>query len=150
MRWLCTSILTGTFLLAPGPALHSACNPKSAGPAVVVPVLRSARLSRLDLEVGGELSGLPPGTTRYISRDALLTLPQTTFTVTDDPNFTGSTQVSGVLLEELFQHLGAARNADFIVAICHDQYHANYPGAYIAAHHPLLVLAIDGKPLRYG
>jgi mono/diheme cytochrome c family protein len=146
MRWLGMSLLTGTILLAPAPALHSTGNPKSTRPVVAVSMLRSERLSGLDLEVGGELSGLPPGTTGYIPREALLTLPQTTYTVTDDTNFTGSTKVSGVLLEELFQHLDAARDSDFIVAICQDRYHANYPHAYITAHHPLLVLAINGKP----
>jgi mono/diheme cytochrome c family protein len=33
-----------------------------------------------------------------------------------------------------------------VVAICDDQYRAHYPRAYIAAHHPLLVLNINGKP----
>ena len=136
--------MIATLLLFPSPALHSAGNSDSAGSAVVIP-LQSARLSPLDLEVGGELSGVPPGTTRYISRDTLLTLPQVTYTVTDDPNFTGSTQVSGVLLEDLFQHLGASPDSDLIVAICRDQYNGSYSRDYIAAHHPLLVLAINGK-----
>ncbi len=96
--------------------------------------------------MGGELAGVPPGTTRYISRDALLSLPQATYTVNDDANFNGPTQVSGVLLEDLFQHLNAAPDSDQIVAICRDQYNGNYPRAYTAAHHPLLVLAINGKP----
>ena len=32
-----------------------------------------------------------------------------------------------------------------VVAICDDKYHANYPRAYIAAHHPLLVLKVNGE-----
>ena len=36
--------------------------------------------------------------------------------------------------------LGAAPAADMVVAICDDKYRANYPRAYLAAHHPLLVL----------
>src|ERR1700690_2881907 len=142
MRWLCASLMIATLLLFPSPALHSAANSDSAGSALVIP-LQSARLSSLDLEVGGELAGVSPGTTRYISRDALLSLPQATYTVTD-PNFTGSTQVSGILLKDLFRHLGANPDSDLIVAICRDQYNGSYPRAYIAAHHPLLVLAING------
>ena len=146
MRRLCTRLMTGTLLLCfSSSVLHSAGNPKSASAAAVVPV-HSARLSPLDLEVAGDLAGLPPGTTLYVSRDALLTLPQTAFTATDDANFTASTQISGVPLKDLFQQLGAAPDADLIVAICRDQYNGNYPSAYIAAHHPLLVLAISGRP----
>ncbi len=143
MRLLCTTLLAATTLLLSGPALDSAAHAK---PAVFSPALHRARHSPLDLEVGGELSGLPSSTTRYITRDDLLALPQVAFTVIDDPNFTGPTQVSGVPLEELVRHLVASPDSDLTVAICEDQYRANYPGAYITAHHPVLVLTINGKP----
>jgi mono/diheme cytochrome c family protein len=81
-----------------------------------------------------------------VTRDQLLALPQETYTVTGDPNLTAPTQVSGVPLEALARHLGAAPDADVIVAICDDQYHAQYPRSYVAAHHPLLVLTVNGKP----
>jgi hypothetical protein len=32
-----------------------------------------------------------------------------------------------------------------VVAICADGYRSNYPAAYLAAHHPVLVLTVDGK-----
>jgi cytochrome c2 len=108
--------------------------------------LRAQRTSATDLEVGGELAGLPAGVTRYVARKDLLALPQATFTVTDDPNFNGPTQVAGVPLEALARDLGAAPTADLVVAICDDKYRANYPRAYLAEHHPVLVLKIDGKP----
>jgi len=108
--------------------------------------LRTTRSSPLDLELGGELAGLSPGTTRFILREDLLALPQLTYTVTDDANFKSATQISGISLEELTRHLGATPRSDLVVAICDDQYRANYPRAYVAAHHPLLVLNIDGKP----
>jgi len=79
-------------------------------------------------------------------REDLLALPQLTYTVTDDANFTGPTQISGVPLEELMRRLGAAPQSDMMVAICDDQYRANYPRAYVAAHHPLLILNVNGKP----
>ena len=119
MRRLCTRLITGALLLcSSGPMLHSAGNPKSGSAAAVVPV-HSARLSPLDLEVGGDLAGLPPGTTLYVSRDALLTLPQTVFTATDDANFTASTQISGVPLQDLFQQLGAAPDIAWTKDVAH-------------------------------
>jgi mono/diheme cytochrome c family protein len=117
----------------------------STAPPVRVAELHAARGSPTDLEVGGELAGLPPGTTRYVTREELLALPQVTYTVTDDSNFSGRTKVSGVPLEELIRALGGAPDSDLVVAICSDGYRANYPRGYIAAHRPLLVLEVNGK-----
>lgn len=109
-------------------------------------VLLERRGSELDLEVAGELPGLPNGAKRFLSRDELLKLPQVTYAVSDDPNFKGTVQVSGVLLEELSGALGASSAADLIVAVCGDQYHGNFSREYIREHHPLLVLKINGRP----
>jgi mono/diheme cytochrome c family protein len=108
--------------------------------------LRATRSSPSDLEVAGDLAGLPPGSTRYVTRDDLLSLPQVSYTVTDDPNFKGfgPTRVSGVSLDELVKRF-AAPNADLVVAICDDKYRGNYPLDYRRAHQPLLVLEINGK-----
>jgi mono/diheme cytochrome c family protein len=108
--------------------------------------LRTARQSPLDLEIGGELAGLQPGETRYVTREDLLTFPQVTYAVTDDSNFTGPTKIAGVPLEEFTRSLGTAPQSDMLVAICDDKYRAYYPRDYVAAHHPLLVLTINGKP----
>jgi mono/diheme cytochrome c family protein len=107
--------------------------------------LRTTRSSPSDLELGGELSGVPSGATRFMAREDLLVLPQVTYQVSDDPNFTGPTEVSGVLLQELPRLLGASPGSDLVVAVSDDQYRANYPRAYVAAHHPLLVLKINGQ-----
>jgi mono/diheme cytochrome c family protein len=151
MRRLCiTSLAAVGLLLTGGTALDYAKQQDATAIPVVrsVPVtkLRAARQSRSDLEVGGELAGLPRGATRYIAREDLLELPQVTYTVTDDSNFTGPTRISGVLLEELTQSLGGAPQSDMVVAICDDKYRANYPRDYVSAHHPLLVLTINGQP----
>ena len=73
----------------------------------------------------------------------LLRLPQETYSVSDDSNFHGKTEISGVSLSTLAETLG--QSADMIVAICYDQYRTNYPKDYLAAHHPLLVLRINGQ-----
>jgi mono/diheme cytochrome c family protein len=99
-----------------------------------------------DLEVTGALAGLPPESTRYIAREELLAMPQVSFTVTDDPNFTGPTKIRGVKLEDLARELGASSASNMVVAICDDAYRANYPRAYLMAHHPVLVLEVNGKP----
>lgn len=110
------------------------------------PAWHEKRQLASDLEVSGALAGQPPDSTRYITRDALLSMPQVTFTVTDDTNFTGPTKIRGVRLEDLTQRLAASPSADMVVAICDDGYRANYPQAYLAAHHPVLVLEVNGKP----
>jgi len=103
-----------------------------------------------DLEVGGALAGLPPEATRYITREELLAMPQASFTVTDDTNFTGPTKIRGVKLEDLMRALGATSTSDMVIAICDDGYLANYPRAYLEAHHPVLVLEVNGKaPARW-
>jgi len=106
-------------------------------------ILHSERSSAGDLEVGGELAGMPSGEARYVGYDDLLRLPQETYNVIDDSNFHGKTEISGVALSTLAETLG--QSADMIVAICYDHYRTNYPKDYLAAHHPLLVLRINGQ-----
>jgi mono/diheme cytochrome c family protein len=146
MRPLCKVLLATTLLFASRIALDSAGKSRPRNSTTVTETLHAERSSPFDLEVGGEFSDLLSGKTRYITRDDLLALPQETYTVTHDHNFTGPTQIRGVPLEELARHLGAAPESDLIVAICDDQYRANYPRSYVAAHHPLLVLTVNGKP----
>jgi mono/diheme cytochrome c family protein len=138
----------GLFLLvlAACPSMGSAYSQaKSKGPNASRLILHETRSSPLDLEVGGNLAGVPSGTIRYLRREELLTLAQASYTVTDDPNFRGPTQVSGVSLEELVQQVSANPQSDLVVAICDDLYRANYSRSYITAHDPLLVLLINGK-----
>jgi hypothetical protein len=104
----------------------------------------ASRTSPGDLEIGGELSGLPPGTVRYVRYDDLIKLPQETYTISDDTNFKGATQISGIALSTLAHLFGKSAHSDLIVAICYDKYRSNYPGDYVAAHHPILVLKING------
>ena len=108
--------------------------------------LHTNRASPLDLELGGDLANLPSNSTRYINREDLLAPPQVNFTVVNDANFTGPTQVSGISLEELVRRFAAAPDSALTLAICEDKYLATYPRAYIAAHHPVLVLKINGQP----
>jgi len=125
----------------------AAAQASSALGAAAATKLRTQRTSATDLEIGGDLAGFPAGTTRYITREDLLALPQVSYTVTDDSNFTGAANVSGVLLEGLLRDLDAApRSRMMVVAICDDKYRANYPGDYLAQHHPVLVLEVNGKP----
>jgi mono/diheme cytochrome c family protein len=109
-------------------------------------VLHEKRGAATDLELGGNLAGLPPGSTRFIAREQLLGMPEVSFTVDDDPNFTGPTKIDGILLDELARRFGAPSAADMVVAICDDNYSAFYPRSYLAAHHPVLVLKVNGSP----
>ena len=150
MRRLWISSLAVGLLLTGGVALDSA-NQKdaTAKPAVGskrTPRLLAARLGASDLELGGEIAGVPPGATRFMMREDLLALPQSTYVVADDSNFTDPTKITGVPLEELTRSLGATPHSDMVIAICDDKYRAHYSRDYVAAHHPLLVLTINGRP----
>jgi mono/diheme cytochrome c family protein len=118
----------------------------SAGASVSRRMLREKRDSPLDLEIAGDLAGVPAGTTRYLRREDLLALPQASYAVSDDANFKVPTQVSGVSLEELARNFSANPQSDLIVAICEDLYRTNYSRSYVSAHDPLVVLFINGKP----
>jgi mono/diheme cytochrome c family protein len=138
--------------LAPVPiklAFHQKSNTSTADVSTSVnsaTLLHETRQLPSDLEVGGDIAGLPPETTRYITREDLLALPPIEFTASDDINFTDAPRISGVTLEELVRRLSAHPGANLVVAICDDLYRASYSRAYIAAHHPVLVLNVNGKP----
>ncbi len=107
-------------------------------------MLHKTRLHPDDLEVGGELAGVEDGETRFVTYSDLLKLPQETFTVSTDTNFVGTVTVSGVALEKLPALLGAASSAAMVIAVCDDHYNAHYPAEYFSAHHPVLVLRVNG------
>jgi mono/diheme cytochrome c family protein len=134
-----TSVVTGALALCSQPAASS------SAPSLISRA-HAERLLATDLAIGGDLAGLPPGSTRYLSREDLLSLPQVMYTVTDDANFAGPTEITGILLEELSRALAAEPVADLVVAVCADQYHAHYSREYLAEHHPLLVLKVNGRP----
>ena len=105
--------------------------------------MHATRSSPLDLEVGGEINGVPAGSTRYLTRGDLLALTQTNSYVSDDPNFANTVQIGGVPLEELAKRLARVGDSPLVVAICDDLYRAHYSRAYMSAHHPILVLTIN-------
>lgn len=142
------TLMTVVMLWLAAPAVRAGGDPGSSpapadGARIPLSVKRQAAS---DLEVGGELEGVSAGSTRYVTIQSLLALPLQTYTISDDSNFATGTQVSGVPLGELARWLGAAPSANMVVAICDDKYRANYLHDYIVAHHPLLVLRIDGRP----
>ncbi|HET6143562.1 MAG TPA: c-type cytochrome [Candidatus Acidoferrales bacterium] len=117
----------------------------SISSAQASPTWHEKRQQVSDLEISGSLAGLPAESTRYITREELLAMPQVSFSASDDTNFSGPTKISGVPLEDLGRAFGAAPSSDMVVAICDDEYRANYPRSYLAAHHPVLVLEVSGK-----
>jgi mono/diheme cytochrome c family protein len=145
-------VLLAAITLLPATGVRAAAG--STGSSQERVPLNAVRKSASDLEVGGELAGLPRGSTRYVTVASLLALPQVTYMVTDDTNFAGAagggtnvsgTKISGVPLDELVRALAAAPESDMVVAICDDKYRANYPRDYVKAHQPLLVLRVNGQ-----
>jgi mono/diheme cytochrome c family protein len=103
--------------------------------------LKAARGTPDDLEVTG-LSPSPG----YISRAALLKLPQSSAVIEHDPDFEGLVlRVTGVPLETLEHALGVPPTDDLIDMLCTDRYRSHYPADYVQQHHPILVLRIEGK-----
>jgi hypothetical protein len=123
----------------------SAALPSAAPQSLGRSIAHLERSSEGDLEIGGELAGASASSVRYLRYDDLLMLPQETYTVSDDTNLKGKTEISGVALTTLAKLFGQTSHSDLIVAICYDKYRSNYPSDYLAAHHPILVLRINGK-----
>jgi hypothetical protein len=111
-------------------------------------ILHTTRASASDLEITGLVEGLAPGQSAYIRYADLLRLPQTRATVTDNPDYPGPPlHVSGVSFEALAAAIHPLPQSDLIDATCTDRYRSHFPAEYIAQHHPILVLTVDGKPL---
>jgi mono/diheme cytochrome c family protein len=103
--------------------------------------LHPTRHSADDLEI----TGLTPSPA-YLKRTEILRLPQSQATVEHDPDFPGlSLHVSGVRLETLAKTLGVPDTDDLIDALCIDKYRSHYPADYIAQHHPILILRVEGE-----
>jgi mono/diheme cytochrome c family protein len=110
------------------------------------------RNSPSDLEITGMVAGVPPGTSRYVSYETLLTLPQVTVAVTGDANFAEIPRekivVTGVYLDVLTKYLGGLPGSDLVNALCSDGYRANYSHDYVVAHHPIFALKVNGLPVK--
>ncbi|MDE3104947.1 MAG: hypothetical protein KGK08_07210 [Acidobacteriota bacterium] len=115
--------------------------------ATPLPAVHSTRQRPDDLELDEVLPGASEPVRRFVAYADLLQLPQVAETVTNDENFTEmnvrTIHVTGIPLSELL-HLFGGPGADMVSAVAVDAYSAPYPAEYIAAHHPLLVLKIEG------
>jgi mono/diheme cytochrome c family protein len=129
-----------------GALIFSAVGSASAQSTSLVAKLRAQRSSPADLEVSGDLPGVPRNELRYLTRDDLLAISQAMTVSPDDGNFKSATEVRAVPLEDLARSL-AVPAADMIIAICKDEYRGHYPRAYLAGHRPVLVVELNGTPL---
>jgi hypothetical protein len=101
-------------------------------------LVHATRQAPTDLEVGGAI----PGADQFISYQDLLKLPQVSFMASNDANFPAPARLGGVALDQLRRLLGAG--GDMVVAICKDGYRSNYTTSYLTAHHPVLVVTVNG------
>ncbi|WP_213803709.1 hypothetical protein [Granulicella sp. dw_53] len=113
-------------------------------------LLHATRESRTDLEVSWPASSGSAAVHGFVTYKDLLGLPQVT--ATKDENVTvlwhtTGVKVTGVAVEDLERRLKVPAGEDLLMARCTDGYVGMLPAAYVAAHRPILVLAIDGVPL---
>jgi hypothetical protein len=114
----------------------------SSGPQHLA--MMNQRSSTQDLEISGDVPGIAAGASRFVSYSALSRLPQVTYTIRNDENFSGPVQLSGVSLDALLAALGVDGKDQLITAVSTDGYEGHYTTAYRAAHRPFLVLRIAG------
>jgi hypothetical protein len=107
--------------------------------------LHAERSSAADLRVGGEIRHLRPGSTRFLSDEDLLELPQETYTMSDDSHLALKTEISGVPSEPLARMVCELGADTLVVAIYRDQYRANDPVDSVAADQPRLASCVDRK-----
>jgi mono/diheme cytochrome c family protein len=100
-----------------------------------------------DLALSGDLSGVPRGETRYLTRDDLDGISQRMTISPDDGNFREAAKVRAVALEDLTRALGVP-STDMLIADCRDRYQTHYTRRYLVDHHPVLVTELNGAPLR--
>ena len=122
-------------------ALLGAATP---GPSPQRIPLAAQRSSPQDLEISGDVPGIPQGEKRFVHYADLSLLAQVTFTVRDDANFSGPVKLSGVPLDALTVALGVG-GGKMIAATSDDGYEAHYTAEYRATHHPFLVLRMGGE-----
>jgi len=107
--------------------------------------LATQRNSPQDIEISGDLPGIPPGAKRFLRYEDLSRLAQVSYTVKDDENFSGPVKLSGVSLDVLVDALGMNGGKQLVGASADDGYEAHYTAEYRAAHHPFLVLRWGGQ-----
>src|ERR1700733_11035721 len=126
-------------------AVSGAARPNAAQSPALSTKLRTARTSPSDLTLSGDLAGVPRGETRYLTRDDLVGISQPITISPDDGNFKDAAEVRAIPLEELARDLGIP-STDMLIADCGDKYQAHYTREYLAAHHPVLVVEMNGTP----
>jgi hypothetical protein len=134
------TIMMGLVLAAAGLAMAV----HAAGPQKLP--LQVQRSSPQDLEITGDVPGIPAGQSRFLRYADLAALKQASFTVKDDIDFDGPVQLTGVPLDDLIQALGINGSQQLVAAVGADGYEGNYTAGYRSAHQPFLVLTIGGKP----
>ena len=108
----------------------------------------TARQSASDLTVTGLIAGLPGGVNGYVHYADLARLPQVTIEIHGDENFREideqhGIRATGIYLDVLAHAMGALPISDLMDATCTDDYRSHFPASYIAAHHPIFVIAIN-------
>jgi mono/diheme cytochrome c family protein len=143
-KWIGLAVLFMTM----GCGLYTAVHSRQVT-AAEVGLVHATRASKTELEVNWSAAVRGAGAVRgFVAYKDLLALPQVSATVLNDENFTElhtpSVQVTGVTLDVLATTLKVPAGLDLMLARASDGYVGPYTAEYVAAHHPILVLTVDG------
>jgi cytochrome c2 len=105
--------------------------------------LHPQRSSPFDLAVSGQLGGVPPGETRFITWADLKALPTVTLKLTGE-FVPGEQSVTALYLTDLWAALPHDKGADTLFATCSDGYASIYRREFMATYRPFVVLEING------
>ena len=132
--------------------MHGHALQHARGARTTAILIYPARQSSSDLAISGMIAGLPEGAIGYVRYTDLSTLPKIGIDIPNDDNFREiqpghNPHATGIYLDVLAHSLGALPSSDMIDATCSDEYRGHYPASYIAAHHPILVIAVNHRPV---
>jgi mono/diheme cytochrome c family protein len=134
-------------LLAALLAVAGSLRPNAAQSRTLSTKFHVARTLPSDLALSGDLSGVPRGETRYLTRDDLVAISEPMTISPDDGNFREAAKVLAIRLEDLLRAFGVPPS-DMLIADCKDKYQAHYTRRYLMDHDPVLVTELNGAPLR--
>jgi cytochrome c2 len=98
-----------------------------------------------DLRISGLITGIPEGSTRYLSRAALLSSPAVVHLNEKPADSIAAADLTVLPIDRLVEGLPLAPGADAVLFICSDHWVSTVPIAFLNRVHPYLLLKYAGR-----